>query len=161
MITYVEYPANLMKTGDILIARRFTGHTTEVMLLAGSLANHAAMVVKEHGSEQVYVIDCFHDSWGETGSGVQKTIYDKWLEAAEDEGFEVVYLPIDAQLVQDESKLMDWFNLVEGRSYDFATELFAAIDSPDLSVPPPFNSEVLPVLLRLSDNWHYGDDLLT
>ena len=55
---------------------------------------------------------------------------------------------------------MDWFKTVDGSEYDFAAEMFAAFDHPDLGVPPPFNSEVIPIMLRLSDSWHYGDELL-
>lgn len=35
------------------------------------------------------------------------------------------------------------------------------IDHPDLGVPPPFNAEVIPIMLRLSENWKDGDRLLT
>lgn len=64
MITQVTVPQDLMKTGDIFIARRFTGHTTEMMLLSGGLADHAAMIIREPGSGLIYVLDCFHDNWG-------------------------------------------------------------------------------------------------
>ena len=72
-----------MKTGDILIARRFTGHTTEVMLLSGSFANHAAMIIKDAETGLLFVIDCFHDNWGEHGPpGVKKMLLEKWLDTA-------------------------------------------------------------------------------
>jgi len=60
----------------------------------------------------------------------------------------------------DESKLWTWFTTVEGSPFDYALELFAAMDDASSGIPPPFNSEVVPVLLRLLDKWQYGDSLL-
>jgi len=36
-----------MKTGDILVGRRFSGNAAEWMLLSGGLANHVAMIMKD------------------------------------------------------------------------------------------------------------------
>lgn len=156
VIDRVNLHTKEMKTGDIIITRRFTGHTTEMMLLSGGLASHAAMILKDTNSTAVYVIDCFHDD-----QGVKKTLINEWLQTAEDGAFEVAYLPLNADLTIDEAKLWRWFNSVESNLYDYALELFAAVDDASSGIPPPFNAEVVPVMLRLNDKWNYGDALLT
>jgi len=47
IIDQVFFDYDLMETGDILIARRFTGLTSQQMLFSGSSASHAAMVVRD------------------------------------------------------------------------------------------------------------------
>lgn len=138
-----------MQTGDILIARRFTGHTTEMMILQGGLANHAAMIMRDPDSTAVYVIDCFHDKWGDGDTGVKKTLVNEWLQIAEDADFEVVYLPLDPKRKKDNSKLFKWFESVQGSEYDYSMELFAAVDNVSAGFPAPFNTEIIPILMRL------------
>jgi hypothetical protein len=84
-----------MNTGDVLISRRFTGHTTEIMLISGAFANHAAIVYRDPDSSAVFVLDCFEDAWGADGRpGVKKTLINEWLQIAEDGGYEVALLPL-------------------------------------------------------------------
>lgn len=104
----------MMQTGDIIIARRFTGHTTEMMIFQGGLANHAAMIMRDPDSTAVYVIDCFQDKWGDGETGVKKTLVNEWLQIAEDGDFEVAYLPLDPKIKKDTSKLFKWFENVQG-----------------------------------------------
>lgn len=40
----------MMKTGDILIGRRFSGDAAEYMILSGGYANHAAMIIVDENS---------------------------------------------------------------------------------------------------------------
>ena len=67
IIDHVYLAPRLMKTGDILIARRFTGHASEMMMLSGGYANHAAMIMRDEEDKAVYVIDCLHDKWIDGG----------------------------------------------------------------------------------------------
>ena len=125
-----------------------------MMILSGGLANHVAMIMRDTKSSAVYVIDCFYDSWGDGKiNGVKKTLVNEWLQTAEDGGFEVAYLPLDPKLFRDQaniSKLEAWFDKVEGSSYDYAMELFAAIDDAHAGFPAPFNAEIVPILMRLN-----------
>jgi len=151
-----------MNTGDVIVARRFTGHTTEMMLVSGGLANHAAMIYRDPDSSAVFVLDSFHEAWGADGlPGVKKTLVNEWLQIAEDGGFEVAYLPLDPARAKTPDKLWTWFESVEGSAYDYALELFAAVDDASSGFPAPFNAEILPVLLRLNQKWRFGDELLT
>ena len=50
-----------MQTGDILIGRRFTGQSAEMMMFEGGFANHAAMIIANPDSPTKYVIDCPSD----------------------------------------------------------------------------------------------------
>jgi hypothetical protein len=47
IVTDVDLPLQLLKTGDILISRQFDGHSTEMMLLDGGMASHAAMLARD------------------------------------------------------------------------------------------------------------------
>jgi hypothetical protein len=67
IIDHVYLSPRLMKTGDVLIARRFTGHASETMMLSGGYANHAAMIMRDADDQAVYVIDCLHDKWIDGG----------------------------------------------------------------------------------------------
>ena len=57
IINRVSVDQSLMKTGDILVGRRFSGSAAEWMLLSGGFANHIAMVVVDDRG-LTYVIDC-------------------------------------------------------------------------------------------------------
>jgi hypothetical protein len=46
--------------------------------------------------------------------------------------------------------LWSWFESFDGSEYDYAIELFAAVDDASNGIPAPFNAEILPVLLRLN-----------
>lgn len=54
----VDIDYTQMLNGDILIGRRFTGDTSEWMLLDGGQASHAAIILSEEGSDARYVADC-------------------------------------------------------------------------------------------------------
>jgi hypothetical protein len=45
VIDQVDLDLRLLDTGDVLVARRFTGRDTLMMVLSGSLASHIAVVV--------------------------------------------------------------------------------------------------------------------
>ena len=74
---------------------------------------------------------------------------------------DVAWLPLDPKLRSsdafDQDKLMQWFATVEGSRYSFAKEFFAAIDTPDYSYPAPFNSQSIPVQMRLFTNMFQND----
>ena len=103
-----------MQTGDILIGRRFSGDAVQQMILAGSLASHAAMVVQDGTSGIWYVIDCPSDMGLLNRGAVRKTGLDEWLGMAMAEDFEVVWLPLDKKLRTfgdlNENQLNLWFN---------------------------------------------------
>ena len=91
----------------------------------------------------MFVIECSH----ENDDGVAKKPFDQWIQDAEGSGLEVAYLPLDEKWTINEQYLHAWFDSVADSAYDYAMEFFAAFD--DGTMPPPFNSEILPVLLRL------------
>lgn len=136
VITKIELPEDIYKTGDLLISRRWTGHTTEMMLLAGGFASHAAIIVRHPDSNDVFVAECSHSGTGE--GAVKKTPISEWLAQAEKGHFEVVHLPIREELVKN-SDLWTWVSRVEKSEYDYSLELFAAIDNAD-GYLVPFNS---------------------
>ncbi len=112
-----------MQTGDILIGRRFTGHSTETMLLNGGLANHAAMIyVPPNGHGKAFVLDCPSDFgiFNPVG-GVAMTELNEWLSRALAQDYEVAWLPLNKDLramgdLNDE-KLFQWFKQVEHSPY--------------------------------------------
>ena len=57
----VEVDQTLFQTGDVLIGRRFTGDSTQWMLMEGGFANHAAIVYAPQGSNFKFVMDCAKD----------------------------------------------------------------------------------------------------
>lgn len=144
-----------MLTGDILIGRRFTGDTTEWMMLSGGFANHAAMIVVEPNSEYRYVIDCPSDLGVFTSSTgrVRRTELNDWLAMALEEDYEIAWLPLDQNLRTfgdlNQDHLDKWFELVHGSPYSSIHNLFAAVDTPDQSFPAPLNAESVVVNLRL------------
>lgn len=79
VINRVNLHTSEMRSGDILISRKYSGHTTDMMLLSGGLASHAAMVLKDSSSSAVFVIDCFQSE-----SGARKTLFSDWLQSEED-----------------------------------------------------------------------------
>ena len=113
----------MMKTGDILIGRRFSGDAAEYMILSGGYANHTAMIIVDENSptKQRYVIDCPSDMGLFNKAVVRKTELNEWLGMRMQEDYEVVWLPMDPNLRGfgdlDEDNLINWFNQVEGSSY--------------------------------------------
>lgn len=81
VINIVDIDQAMIKTGDILIGRRFTGSSAEWMLLSGGHADHAAMVIEarnETGGK--YVIDCPADLGYYAGRGSSRiTELSEWL----------------------------------------------------------------------------------
>ena len=73
-----------MKTGDILIGRRFSGDGAEWMLLSGGFANHAAMILEDSENPHAkYVIDCPSDmGFAEGKSGMRKMDLTEWIDQA-------------------------------------------------------------------------------
>jgi hypothetical protein len=108
--------------------------------------------LKDNSASAVFVIECDH------ANGVRRTPFLDWINHAGKKGLDVVYLPIAKNLPKDESNLWKWLDQVNGMYFDYGTEFFAAFD--DGSLPPPFNAEILPVLLRLEEKWGFGDRLL-
>lgn len=76
-----------------------------------------------------------------------------WLQNSEIAGSDVAWLPLDQEVRDkykfDVNKLMGWVKSVEGSDYSFVKEFFAAIDNSSLGWAAPFDTEALPILLRL------------
>ena len=144
-----------MKTGDVLVARRFTGDSAQWMILEGSFANHIAMIVEEPGNFfPVSVIDCPSDKGylSEEG-GVRKLELNEWLSLHFEQGYEVAWLPLDRNLRAfselNEDGVKSWFSHVNHSPYSNVHRFLAAVDTPDESFPAPLNAESFPINLRL------------
>ena len=147
----VDVDQELMMTGDILIGRRFSGDAAQQMILAGSLASHAAMIVQDGATR--YVIDCPTDMGLLNRGVVRKTELNDWLGMAMAEDYEIVWLPLDKNLRAfgdlNENQLNLWYNQVEGSSYSEVHDFFASVDTALKSFPAPLNAESFPINLRL------------
>lgn len=123
------------------------------MLFSGSYASHIAMVVRE--SDGLYVIECREDWTTDKRTGVMKTKLDDWVPAAYQAGYEVVWLPLERQglnyLNNNRDNLLDWFSTIEGSEYSPVKDFLASFDHPYQGLPAPFNTESLPMYLRI---WH-------
>lgn len=134
IIDIVDIDQGLMKTGDVLIGRRFTGDSTESMLLQGGFANHAAMIyVPPNESDKAYVLDCPTDMGiFNSQGGVAMTELNEWLGRALAQDYEIAWLPLDANLRSfgdlDEQNLFKWFKSVEHSPYSAVQEFFAAVE---------------------------------
>jgi hypothetical protein len=162
IINKVYLDEEVYHTGDLLVARRFAGWSTLFMLLTGGMATHVAMVVDE-GEGDKYVYECMSEEWwSEAGATVQRTPLKEWLSKAEEAEFEVSWLRLsrEYELNFDLPNLINWFMRVEGSHYSMVREFFAAVDSPDESFPPPFNTESVPINLRLFHELHLGSKKL-
>lgn len=154
MINFVDVDLSIMQTGDILIGRRFSGDATNWMMLEGSAANHVAIIYRVPNSVKAYVLDCPRDKGLLWGQGmVRATELNDWLSEAASQDYEIVWLPLDedirARETHDEERLNNWFKEVQGSRYSSLSSFFAAVDTPDESFPAPFNSESLPINVRL------------
>ena len=54
------------------------------------------------------------------------------------------------------SNLINWYLRVEGSPYSEVREFFAAVDHATEAFPPPFNSQSVPVNLRVFYELHLG-----
>mmetsp|Transcript_47796 Transcript_47796/g.63141 ORF Transcript_47796/g.63141 Transcript_47796/m.63141 type:complete len:470 (+) Transcript_47796:161-1570(+) len=154
IINIVDIDQGLLKTGDILIGRRFTGDATQWMLLEGGYANHAAMIFAPADSKKKYVLDCPRDA-GQFNPqpGAAMTELNEWLGRALAQDYEMVWLPLNEELRQktelSEENLMSWFKSVEHSAFSSVLGFFAAVDTHDESFPAPLNAESVPINMRL------------
>lgn len=158
IINIVDVDTDLMKSGDILIGRRWSGDSAEWMLLYGGFANHVAMIFEEPmlgGHPRKWVIDCpvntsiLYDK--ECG---RKTELNEWLGEALAADYEVAWLPLDKNLRAfgdlNEVALMKFVNDAQGNSkYSSVQNFLSAVDTADESFPAPLNAESFPINLRL------------
>lgn len=150
----VDVDQELMRTGDILIGRRFSGDAAEQMILSGGYASHVAMIVEDaRGGPTKYVIDCPTDMGLLNRTGVRKTELNEWLGLVLAEDYDIAWLPLDKNLRAfgdlNVDNLNFWFNQVEGSMYSEVHDFFASVDTPDQSFPAPLNAESFPINLRL------------
>jgi len=143
IIDQVFFDYDLIQTGDILVARRFTGLTAQQMLFSGSYASHVALVIRdEYG--QKFVIECREDWTTDKKTGVMKTTLDDWVVGAYQAGYEAAWLPLRRKSLNDVEKhlgdLNAWFDTVEGNSYSPVKDFLAS-----------FNSESMPMYMRTAN----------
>ena len=143
-----------MQTGDILIGRRFTGKTAEMMMFEGGFANHAAMIIANDDSPIKYVIDCPSDMGLYNGEGgVRLLELGDWLDEAMEYDYEVAWLPLNKNLRTfgdlNYENLAQWIETVKNGTYSHVHHFFASIDTADQSFPAPLNSESFGINMRL------------
>lgn len=151
-----------MKTGDILIGRRFVGSSAQMMLLSGGLASHAAIIVRDK-SNIAWVYDAQDNAHFKNGErGIQRTRLSEWLDFARNAGYDLAWLPLDPALRYKKAwspeKVISWFETVEKSAYSFVQEFMAAIDTADESYPGPFNAEYVPMMMRAFVDWSPYED---
>lgn len=124
------------------------------MLFSGSFASHVAMVVREDDGS-ISVVECRMDWTTDKRTGVMKTPLDDWVPAAYQAGYEVAWLPLERKglkyINDNRSKLLEWFEGVEGAAYSPVRDFLASFDHSEQGLPAPFNAEALPIYLRM---WH-------
>ena len=124
------------------------------MLFSGSFASHVAMIVRED-DDTLSVIECREDWTTDKRTGVMKTKLDDWVPAAYQAGYEFAWLPLDRKgleyINKNSGNLNDWFSTVEGKVYSPVKDFLASFDHSYQGLPAPFNSESLPIYLRM---WH-------
>ena len=83
ILNVIDIDLTQMKTGDILIGRRFTGEETGWMLLEGGYASHAAVVYQapqEEAENVRFVLDCPSDlGIFDKEGGARITELNEWL----------------------------------------------------------------------------------
>ena len=130
------------------------------MLFSGSFASHVAMVVRDDDGT-LYVIECREDWTTDKRTGVMKTKLDDWVPAAYQAGYEFAWLPLERKgldyINRNRDNLNDWFSSVEGKIYSPVKDFLASFDHSYQGLPAPFNSEALPIYLRM---WHKRQKLL-
>ena len=147
-----------MQTGDILIGRRFTGQSAEMMMFEGGFANHAAMIIANPDSPTKYVIDCPSDMGLFTGQGgVRLLELSDWLDTAMEYDYEVAWLPLNQNLRTfgdlNYENLARWIETVKDGTYSHVHHFFASIDTANESFPAPLNSESFGINMRLYLKW--------
>ena len=124
------------------------------MLFSGSFASHVAMVVRD-SKGRLSVMECREDWTTDKRTGVMKTTLDDWVPAAYQAGYEVVWLPLDrgglSYIKSNVDNLESWFETVDGLAYSPVKDFLASFDHPRQGLPAPFNTESLPMYLRM---WH-------
>lgn len=119
VITEVEIDSNLIKDGDLLLARRMDGMDPFYMVSSGSQASHAAVALRDEKGE-VYILEAQSAFYFKNGeSGVQKTRYVDWIEHARDADFDVVWIPIKDDKKKEFNTTLAWefFRDTEGSPY--------------------------------------------
>ena len=118
------------------------------------------MVVRE-ADDSLSVIECREDWTTDRRTGVMKTKLWEWAPAAYQAGYEVVWLPLDRDglsfINRSIGNLNSWFETVEGRSYSPVKDFLASFDHSLQGLPAPFNTESLPIYLRM---WHKNKKIL-
>jgi len=114
------------------------------------------MVVRD-ANGRLSVIECREDWTTDRRTGVMKTTLDDWVPAAYQAGYEVVWLPLERAglkyINSNVDRLDTWFETVEGASYSPVKDFLASFDHPTQGLPAPFNTESLPMYLRMWHKW--------
>jgi len=136
-----DYP-EMFGTGDVLMSRRWTGYSAELMLLSGSHASNAAIIVERAG--KLFVVDS-QPEYTSQPPGLQMNTIEDWMSQAERMGSEVIWLPLKPELRKESyfnpKALVEWISSQEGAQYSFVKEFFAAIDDANYGWPTPFNEK--------------------
>lgn len=153
VITEVVIDFSIMQTGDLLVARRWTGFPTEIMILSGGFASHVAMIVKG-SSGDIWVIEAQPNQFFDEGvSGVQRHKIEDWMLAQKAAGSDVAWLRLKDSIRKEKTfrtqQMMNWVASVSASPYNYVREIFAAVDSSANGYPVPFNHEYIPTVIRL------------
>lgn len=150
VITEVDIDSNLIKDGDLILARRMDGMDPFYMVSSGSQASHAAVALRDEKGE-VYVLEAQSAFYFKNGeSGVQKTRYVDWIEHARDADFDVVWVALKDDKRKEFNSTLAWefYKDTEGSPYSHRAQFFSVIDTLEDNYFAPLSAELVPFMIR-------------
>eukprot|EP00698_Gefionella_okellyi_P018494 TRINITY_DN5548_c0_g1_i1.p1 TRINITY_DN5548_c0_g1~~TRINITY_DN5548_c0_g1_i1.p1 ORF type:complete len:549 (-),score=103.23 TRINITY_DN5548_c0_g1_i1:70-1716(-) len=137
-------------SGDFFGVIRLDGLDPMLAWAMGSATGHTTVAMWIDG--ELYVCEST-SGWYWPKANIQRTPYRDWLKFAQDASFNVVHLPLRAEVRArfNETAALDWFLTVEGLQYGYRNMLFGWIDTPEDNYPLGLNSRMLQVGMSLVD----------
>jgi len=133
-------------SGSFLAVTRLDGLDEIIMWGCGSRVGHStvAVWVTLNGVRDLYIMES-QAGWYWPRTGIQMNQFDQWVKWANDASFNVVVLPLKAEIqaIFNETSAYEWFKTVEGMPYGFHNFAFGWIDTPTQNFPTMLNSNFL------------------
>ncbi len=147
--TIVNINKTNIKSGDALVIARMDGIDPMIMLGSGGHIGHCCVCTWMNGS--LYVVEA-QDAPYWPRKGVQRNLWEDWVQWAHNADFNVALLPLKEEYRQklNVTQANAWFeNEVEGLNYGFHNFLFSWFDTPDRNLPKMSSNELLELLASL------------
>lgn len=122
-------PAEKVHSGDFFGIIRLDGLDPMLAWAMGSTTGHTTVALWIDG--ELYICEStVTDSYWPT-NGIQKTPYKTWLKQAEEAGYNVVHVPLNAKSRKtfNTTNAIDFFNTNEGLDYGYINMLWGWVDT--------------------------------